>query len=107
MGFALNAAGETVYLKNPAQTRFVDAVRFGAQQNGIATGRLPDGGEQFYRLRAKTPGAANAPMLASHVVINEIMYAPISLDDNDQYLELYNRSTNAVILSGGQLGRRD
>ncbi len=100
MGFALNAAGETIYFKNAAQTRVLDAVRFEGQQNGVATGRYPDGGRQFYRLATKTPGAPNAPIRVSDIVINEIMYAPVSLDDNDQYVELYNRGPNAVDLGG-------
>jgi hypothetical protein len=102
LNFALNAAGETIYLKNPQQTRILDAVRFEAQENGVATGRVPDGGERFYRLAAKSPGAANGAFRQSDIVINEIMYAPISLNDDDQYVELYNRGTNLVNLGGWQ-----
>ncbi|HEV2694152.1 MAG TPA: lamin tail domain-containing protein [Verrucomicrobiae bacterium] len=103
MGFGLDAAGESVYFKNPDQSRILDAVQFGAQQNGVATGRWPDGANDFYRLAAKTPGAPNAPILPGDVVINELMYDPISGNDDDQYVELYNRSTNTVDMSGWQL----
>ena len=103
LNFALSAAGETIYFKNPAATRVLDAVRFEGQENGVATGRYPDGGDQFYRLAAKTPGATNAPILVSDVVINELMYHPITEDDNDQYVELYNRGANAVDLGGWTL----
>ncbi|MEJ0090950.1 MAG: lamin tail domain-containing protein [Limisphaerales bacterium] len=103
MGFGLDAAGESVFFKNPSQTRILDAVQFGAQQNGIATGRWPDGANDFYRLTAKTPGGTNAPILIADVVINELMYDPISDNDDDQYVELYNRSANTVDLSGWQL----
>jgi hypothetical protein len=99
MNFALNADAETIYFKNPANTRVLDTVRFESQENGISTGRYPDGGDQFYRLTAVTPGAANSPILVSDVVINELMYDPISGDDNDQYVELYNRSGSSVDLS--------
>jgi hypothetical protein len=102
MNFALSAAGETIYFKNAAQTRVLDAVRFAGQENGVATGRFPDGGDQFYQLTAKTPGATNAPILVSDIVINEIMYNPISLNDDDQYVELYNRGANPVNLAGWQ-----
>ena len=102
MNFRLSAIGETIYLKNAAQTRILDAVRFAGQENGVATGRFPDGGDQFYRLAAKTPGATNAPIRVSDIVINEIMYNPISLNDDDQYVELYNRGSNAVNLTGWQ-----
>src|ERR1019366_5168749 len=45
----------------------------------------------------------NAPILISDVVINELMYNPISGNDDDQYVELYNRSTNTINLGGWQL----
>jgi hypothetical protein len=102
MNFRLSAMGETIYFKNAAQTRILDAVRFAGQENGVATGRFPDGGDQFYRLTAKTPGATNAPIRVSDIVINEIMYNPISLNDDDQYVELYNRGANPVDLTGWQ-----
>jgi len=102
LAFALKAAGETIYFMNPSASRVLDAVRFEGQENGVATGRSPDGGDQFYRLSAPTPGTTNAPMRQTDVVINELMYAPISLNDDDQYVELYNRGTNAVNLGGWQ-----
>ncbi len=101
--FNLDAASESIFFKNAADTRVIDAVRFDGQENGVATGRYPDGGDQFYRLAAKTPGSANAPILISDIVINELMYDPISEDDNDQYVELYNRGTNTVNLGGWSL----
>ena len=102
MNFALNATGESIYFKNPDQSRVLDAVQFAAQQNGVATGRWPDGANDFYRLTAKTPGGSNAPILLSDVVINELMYDPISGNDDDQYVELYNKGTNTVNLAGWQ-----
>jgi regulation of enolase protein 1 (concanavalin A-like superfamily) len=103
MNFRLDATGETIYFFKPDRSRVLDAVHFGAQQNGIATGRSPDGANDFYRLKAKTPGTANAPILASDVAINELMYDPISGKDDDQYVELYNRGTNSINLAGWQL----
>ncbi len=101
--FRLNAAGEAIYFKNPDQSRVLDAVQFNAQENGVATGRWPDGANDFYRLSTLTPGATNAPVLNSPVVINELMYDPISGNDDDQYIELYNHSAGAVDMSGWQL----
>jgi len=86
--FNLNAAGETILFKNAAGTRVIDAVLFDGQENGVATGRFPDGGDQFYRLATKTPGTTNAPIRTSDIVINELMYHPISDNDDDQYVEL-------------------
>lgn len=103
LGFALNSAGETVYLKDPARQRVLDAVRFGGQENGVATGRTPDGSDEWSRVRSKTPGQKNAGVLVSDVIINELMYAPISREDDDQFVEIYNRSAAQVDLSGWRL----
>ncbi len=103
LGFALAAAGEQIFLFNSNMTRVLDAVAFGGQQNGISCGRYPDGAPRFYELSSRTPGSSNAPPLARQVVINEIMYHPISGSDDDEYIELYNRGTNAVSLAGWQL----
>jgi len=104
LGFALSADGETLYFKNAARTRVIDCVRFAGQENGVSMGRWPDGGDEFYRLLAKTPGTNNAAIRISNVVINELMYHPLSEDDADQYLELFNRSNGPVNLSGWTLG---
>ena len=103
MNFSLNAAGETIYFKNAAQTRVLDVLTFDAQENGVSLGRYPDGAEQFYRLTAKTPGGTNSNVRINEVVINELMYKPITGDDNDQYIELYNRSAAPVNLGGWKL----
>lgn len=103
MNFRLSSVGEAIFFKDPTQTRVLDAVSFEGQQNGVSMGRWPDGGDQFYRLAAKTPGAPNGAIHANDVVINELMYDPISGNDDDQYIELYNRSTNTVDLSNWEL----
>ncbi len=100
LGFALHSGGETIYLINPTQTRVLDAVRFGAQARGVATGRQPDGAPDFYPLRTKTPGTNNSAAKLSDIVINEIMYHPISEDSDDEFVELFNASTNTVNLGG-------
>lgn len=104
LGFSLSADGETIFFKNAARTRVLDAVRFDGQENGVSMGRYPDGADQFYRLLTKTPGTNNTAIRINEVVINELMYHPISEDDQDQYIELYNRSGTVVNLSGWTLG---
>jgi hypothetical protein len=103
MNFKLNAEGETIYFKNPDQSRVIDAVHFGGEENGVATGRWPDGANEFYRLSALTPGRANAGIRQSDIVINELMYDPISGNDDDQYIELFNRSAKTINLGGWEL----
>lgn len=100
LGFGLNASGEAIYLIDPTSTRIIDAVSFGGQEAGVSSGRYPDGSADIRRLRAVTPGAANALWRVEDVVINEIMYAPITQNSADEYIELYNRSAAPVNLGG-------
>jgi len=99
LGFSLSARGDEIFLKAPRGNRVLDAIRFGAQADGVAMGRHPDGAPRFQELSAPTPGTNNAAPLQREVVINEIMYHPISGDENDAYLELHNIGSNAVNVS--------
>ena len=100
LGFSLSAAGETIYLKNPEKTRVLDAVRFGPQENGVSSGRFPNGGSGFYRLAEKSPGTPNLRIRSDDIVINEIMYHPPSQKQDEEYVELYNRSAASVSIGG-------
>jgi regulation of enolase protein 1 (concanavalin A-like superfamily) len=100
LGFALSSGGERILFVNPGQTRVIDALGFDAQANGVSSGRYPDGAPGFQPLAARTPGVANAPPLTDDVVINEVMYHPISENSDDEFVELFNAGTNAVDLSG-------
>ncbi len=103
LGFRLSAAGETVYLVSSNGLRVLDAVRTGGQENGVSSGRVPDGASEWRRLASRTPGAANGSWRVEDVVINEIHYHPISEDDADEFVELHNRSLVAVDLAGWRL----
>ncbi len=95
--FNLSSAGEDIVFRAP-DGRVVDAIRFAAQENSISAGRYPDGASDFHELSSRTPGATNAALRIREVVINEIMYNPISGDDNDQYVELHNKGPVAAAL---------
>ncbi|MCL4179863.1 MAG: lamin tail domain-containing protein [Verrucomicrobia bacterium] len=103
LGFALSTLGETLHFINPQNTRVLDTVQFQGQANGVATGRYPDGAPAFQELAAKTPNAPNAKPLTRQIVINEIMYNPISEDDDDEFVELHNTGGTAVSLAGWRL----
>jgi hypothetical protein len=103
MGFSLNAGGETLYFRNAAGTRMIDAVSFDGQENGITIGRYPDGGAEFHRMESLTLGSANSDRRIDEVVINEIMCDPISGDNDDEFVELYNQGSGMVDLSGWRL----
>ncbi len=103
LGFALNAAGESLILRSPDGSRVLDAVRFDAQENGVSFGRFPDGAPELRRLDSVTVGTANGGPKAPAVVINEIMYHPASDDSADEYVELHNPGLLPVDLSGWRL----
>lgn len=101
-GFTLNGGGETLYFTKPDGSRVLDAVQFGAQADGVSYGRWPDGANDFYNFTTNTPGTNNSAILIGNIVINELMYDPISGNDDDQYIELYNKGANTVNLNGWQ-----
>ena len=103
LGFGLSSEGERLYLVNSDGSRVIQAIEYGPQENGVSYGRVPDGANAFYRLSTCTPGTNNSTSLSPPVVINEIMYHPISEVDDDQYVELYNRTANAIDIGGWRM----
>ncbi len=103
LGFALNSGGERIFFRNASNTRVLDAVRFEAQANGVSSGRYPDGAPGFTELATRTPGTNNSAFLIRDLVINEIMYSPISRDSDDEFIELYNRGGTSANLGGWRL----
>lgn len=85
----------TIYLLAPDGVRVVDAV-WHQPPYGVSSsdwGRYPDGADTFSGLACSSMGLPNCPPRRSELVINEIMYAPITGDPDDEYIELYNRSS--------------
>ncbi|MDA7680206.1 lamin tail domain-containing protein [bacterium] len=103
LGFSLSSKGEAIVVRAPDGGRVIDSVRFGGQQNGVSSGRFPDGSPHWSFLVDRTMGASNAAPRSPEIVFNEIMYHPISEDSDDEYLEILNRSTAAIDLSGWRL----
>jgi len=99
LGFVLNGGGGAIFFKTADLSRTLDSVTYEPQADGVSFGRHPDGGPDLYPLAARTPGAANSGILVRDIVINEIMHSPISGNNNDEYLELYNKGTNVVNLT--------
>lgn len=102
LGFNLNPAGDTIYFIKPDGSRVLDAVQLEGQANGVSYGRWPDGANDFYPFQSLTPGTNNSAIAIGNIVINELMYDPISGNDDDQYIELYNQSSNTVSLANWQ-----
>ncbi|HNV00303.1 MAG TPA: lamin tail domain-containing protein, partial [Verrucomicrobiota bacterium] len=98
--FGLGGAGGRLFLVNSNATRVLDAVRYGAQERGMAMGRYPDGAPGVRRLIEPSPDNENRSQAIDVIAINEIMYNPISGDDADEFIELHNRGAQRVDLGG-------
>jgi hypothetical protein len=108
-GFGLNKAGEQVLLSflpgggTGATDRVVDAVSFEGEENGVPLIRYPDGAASWFH-GVFTPGASNQ-LTAAGLVIAEIMYHPKPTaahpenNENDEYVELYNPTAQAIGLT--------
>jgi len=104
--FALSWSGETIFLTAatndpvPRPLRVLDAVRFGVMPSNITFGRFPDGLDYFNLLSSATYNGANAKPLINDIVINEIMYHHPTNEDQNEYVELYNKGAGTVSLNG-------
>lgn len=90
----------SIALTNPAGTRVVDARILEHHVEGTSEARYPDGDEKFTPAAVPTPGAPNEVDVPRNVIFNEIHYHPISEDERDEFIELYNRGDVAQDLSG-------
>ena len=91
-----------IWLFNAEGNRVIDALHYMPQPDGFSLGRSTDGSAQWDHFENPTLGQANIMPFQHMVVINEIMYNPISLDDNDEYVELHNHGDEAIDLSNWQ-----
>jgi len=104
--FALSWSGETIFLTaatndpSPSPIRVLDVVRFGAVEPDITIGRFPDGSDYIDSLSSPTFNAANVKPLIRDIVINEIMYHHPTQDNRYEYVELYNKGTSTIPLTG-------
>ncbi len=103
LGFVLNPKGGLLVLREAAGGRVIDAIRYHDQGRGLAFGRSPDGAADYSPLDAPSPGESNGLRRQSDVILNEVMFDPISGDRADEYVELYNRSGQTVALGGWML----
>ena len=96
-------------LSMPAQddslARVVDARIFEPEMLEMSEARLPDGNVRWTELAVPTPGESNRVDVPDSIVINEILYNSIHRDIDGEYIELYNRGTAAVDISGWSFTR--
>jgi len=100
--FALNGAeGDDVWLTaadSPGRLGHVDHVEFGPADDGVTLGpyTTSTGDVHFTALAGATLGGPNSGPRVGPVVISEILYSPLS--GNDQFVELKNVSQQPVAL---------
>jgi len=102
--FALSENGETLYLHSGADgllTGYSNQEKFNASETGVAFGRYQKstGTFNFVAMSQNTPGSANAYPKVGPVVISEIMYNPVSGNQDEEYIELLNISDSVVTLA--------
>jgi hypothetical protein len=109
LGFISPDSGDKLFLFAPNETSVYDGVVL--KKRPLA--RSPDGTGAWLVPNVPTPGASNSFAFHPELVINEIMYHhkdfPAANPDSvpqknpEEWLELYNRSSNAVDLTGWTL----
>jgi hypothetical protein len=109
LGF-LPVDGDRLFLLPPTRGSVLDAIELTRGPRARATA----GTGAWLRPNATTPGAANSFALRNEIVINEIMYnhallPPLSSnslprESPEAWVELFNKSSNAVDLAGWELG---
>ena len=105
--FKLGSDGENIRLFASDGKTLIDEVTFEPQSEDRSYGRLPDGSGSWQTLAAPTPGKSNSSAPIS-VVITEIMYHPYHPDPGvedikQEYIELFNRGSEPVSLSGWRI----
>lgn len=89
-------SGDHVVLRSPGDNLVLDA----AVLESKTKARFPDGGKDWFVSTQPTPSEANRVQLQTDVVINEIQYHPREGSSSGAWVELFNRGTRTVDLSG-------
>ncbi len=106
LGFGLSSFGEKIFLTSADLSRVIDADNYGEHLwPGVSYGRYPDGADEWYFMPSPSKYSLNFVFLEGSIVINEIMYHPITEDNRDEYIELYNRGSGTVSLTGWRLSK--
>ncbi len=108
--FGLNATGEAVGLFAEDEETVIDSITFGAQNNDVSFGRLPDGTSSWTFL-TPTPGSPNqlyepaTVEIPNNLFINEFMANnDVSVPGPDgsypDWIEIYNGGNESIALGG-------
>ncbi len=102
LGFLMPSSDGGIFFVSPDGGKILDAFTYGQQRSGMSYGRYPDGSQNWYFLNSPTKEQPNEVQFRNDVIINEIMYHPLDVGDQE-FLELYNRGSEAVSLAGWEL----
>ncbi|MEM7235621.1 MAG: lamin tail domain-containing protein, partial [Planctomycetota bacterium] len=83
----------------------VDAFNFEPHFDGFSESRMPSGDREFDDATDPTRDAPNQMTVNQDVVINELMYHTLDDDREKQFIELYNRGSQAVDMTGWSFSR--
>lgn len=103
LAFGLSSFGETLYLYsgwNGQFTGYETSEDFPAAASEVTFGRYvkSSGNVDFVAMDTPTPGFENSLPSIGPIVISEIMYNPIDLDSQAEYIELTNITSSEVKL---------
>ncbi|MBI4607163.1 MAG: lamin tail domain-containing protein [Planctomycetes bacterium] len=107
-GLNLAAAEVRLYLTLPDGSASIAAEIFEnapadglpASREGYSDARVPDGTGRFGYSRTPTPGAPNVVDAPRDIVLNEIFYNPPDSSRTTEFIELYNRGSSNLDLTG-------
>jgi len=97
--FPVNGSETTLFLINEANT-VLDCHIFARIPGRDSVQAFPNGSSEWYASPSATRDASNDPVRNTDILINEIMYDPPSDQLDGEYVELFNRGTSAVDISG-------
>lgn len=99
---AFPAGGEVLYLLDSANN-VIHAAEVSFKPGLPVWQAWPEDGKEWYAGTTGTPGAPNNPARETRIVLNEIMYDPPSKHRDGEFIELYNKSSESVSLSGWRI----
>jgi hypothetical protein len=100
LGFALDGAGQPLFIAAPDGSRIVDARRLGASVAEVSDGLDAGGGERWLRFPQPSPGSANPRPQSAAIAISEIHYNPPGEADDEEFIEIANIGAADVDLGG-------
>ncbi|MEM7230533.1 MAG: lamin tail domain-containing protein [Planctomycetota bacterium] len=103
LGFSLDP--QRALLLTTDNSRLIDSINPRSTPLDQSTARFPDGDSGRVVLTTPSPGATNSLTPDERIVINEIMYSPRAENTGGEFIELYNRSDEAVDLTGWSFTR--